>query len=151
MGKILVVDDEAAIRQLIVFALEPLGHEVLQASNGAEAVEQVAEHSPDLVVLDVMMPKMDGWTVMRELRRRGLKSKTRVLMLTAKTGETDFLDGWNLGVDEYVTKPFDPDDLAEAVSLTLRMGQDQIRSRRLAELEKSNLLFRIESAFGEGS
>lgn len=150
LGKILIVDDEASIRELISIALEPLGHDIIVASDGDEAVQMVTEHSPDLVVLDVMVPKMDGWAVMRQLRVIGLKSHTRVLMLTAKSGENDFLDGWNLGVDEYMTKPFDPDDLVEAAALTLRLSVAEIRARRLVELEKANLLSRVESAFGEG-
>lgn len=149
MAKILVVDDEPSIRQLIVFTLREEGHELVEAVDGEQAVDLIEEHEPDLVVLDVMMPKLDGWGVMRELKRRGLKRSTRVLLLTAKTAESDFLNGWKLGVDEYLTKPFDPDVLAETVYETLTMTNEQIQQKRMEELEKSNLLSKIESLFGE--
>ena len=150
MARILVVDDEPAIRQLIVFTLDDLGHTVLEAANGEEAIAAVNEHHPDLLLLDVMMPKVDGWAVLRELRRTGLKRNTRVVLLTAKSGENDFVNGWKLGVDEYLTKPFDPDELAISVNEILLMSSEQIQQKRLDELEKSNLLSRIEAAFGEG-
>ncbi|MEO7803222.1 MAG: response regulator [Actinomycetota bacterium] len=150
MAKILVVDDDETIRQLICITLESLGHELNEAANGAEAITRVVELSPALVILDVMMPEMDGWAVMRELRKRGLKTRTRVLMLTASGRETDFVDGWKLGVDEYLTKPFDPDDLVKAVESTLSLTDADIRARKMRELEKANLLSRVESAFGEG-
>jgi len=150
MANILIVEDEPAIRQLISFTLTDLGHDVTEAANGQEAVEILKDARPDLIVLDVMMPRLDGWGVMRELRRTGAKRKVRVLMLTAKSGDRDFVSGWKLGVDEYLTKPFEPDDLALAVNETLLMTTEQIQERRLKELEKSNLLSRIETAFGEG-
>ncbi|MCA1840253.1 MAG: response regulator transcription factor [Actinomycetota bacterium] len=149
MANILVVDDEPAIRQLISFTLTDAGHMVDEAGNGEEAIDFLKDKTPDLILLDVMMPKIDGWAVLRELRRTGLKRSTRVVLLTAKSAEADFVNGWRLGVDEYLTKPFDPEDLAITVNQILLMSTDQIQQKRLQELEKSNLLSRIESAFGE--
>lgn len=149
--KILVVEDEESIRRLVRMTLAALGHEVIEAADGEEAMELVREERPDLIVLDIMLPKLDGWGVLRELRRSGLRRKTRVLLLTAKSSETDFVMGWRLGVDEYMTKPFDPDELAMVVDQTLMMSAEAIREKRLEELEKANLLSRIESAFGEGT
>lgn len=96
------------------------------------------------------MPTLDGWGVLREMRASGRKRETRVILLTAKSSERDFVTGWKLGVDEYITKPFEPDELALSVNEILIMSPDQIQRRRLAELEKANLLSRIETAFGEG-
>lgn len=149
MARILVVDDEPSIRQLVAFTLEDLGHEVTEATDGDEAVEKIQDMIPDLVVLDVMMPRMDGWGVLQELRRLGIKRQTRVILLTAKSAENDFVLGWKLGVDDYVTKPFDPDELAIVVNETLMSTLEQLQQKRSDELEKSNLLQRIESAFGE--
>lgn len=149
MAKILVVDDDDAIRGLVVFTLESYGHEVLQAADGLEAIETMGEQTPALVVLDVMMPGIDGWGVLREMRRSGLKAQTRVLMLTAKTREDDILMGWRLGIDDYVTKPFDPTDLARHVERTLLATREEIESRRARELEKATILSRIESLFDD--
>jgi len=150
LSRILVVEDESAIRKLITFTLGDSGHEVYEAADGDEAVQKMEELDPELVVLDVMMPKLDGWEVLRELRRRGIRRKTRVIMLTAKSTERDFVTGWKLGVDDYMTKPFEPEELALIVNETLMMSSEQIQERRKNELEKANLLSRIESAFGEG-
>ena len=150
MAKILVADDESSIRKLILFTLSDAGHEVYEASDGEDAIAKAESISPDLIVLDVMMPKHDGWEVLRELRRRGIRRHIRVIMLTAKSAERDFVTGWKLGIDDYMTKPFEPDELALTVNETLMMSSEQIQERRKAELEKANLLSRIESAFGEG-
>lgn len=149
MAKILVVDDDENIRRLVSFTLTDLGHEVIEAGNGNEAVAAVREHEPVLMVLDVMMPGMDGFAVLKELRRAGMKSKTRVVMLTAKTQETDFVAGYNLGADDYLTKPFDPDELALQVTETLMLSPEQLQRKKEEEIERATLLSRIESAFGD--
>ena len=150
MAKVLVADDESSIRKLIMFTLEDAGHDVYEASDGEDAIAKAESIAPDLIVLDVMMPKHDGWEVLRELRRRGIRRHMRVIMLTAKSAERDFVTGWKLGIDDYMTKPFEPDELALIVNETLMMSSEQIQERRKSELEKANLLSRIESAFGEG-
>lgn len=149
MARILVVDDEKDIRKLVSHTLGFHGHDIVEAASGGEAIERIKAQSPDLIVLDIMMPDMNGWDVLRELRKRGLKGKSRVLVLTAKTQEVDFATGWRLGVDDYVTKPFDPDELALAVSETLMLSPEQIRQKRTDELEKANLLSWVESVFDE--
>ncbi len=150
MAKILVVDDEPAVRQLVRIVLEGEGHSVMEASNGMLGLDEVEAFKPQLLVLDVMMPGMDGYDVLRELRRRGLKKGMRVLLLTAKSAEADFIAGWKLGVDEYMTKPFDPEVLAKTARMTLAMSDEQVIEKRRHELERANLLSRLESAFGEG-
>lgn len=148
MARIMVVEDDEPIRRLVSMTLGNLGHEVSEVRDGEEAIRRILEDEPDLVVLDVMMPKVDGWEVLHRIRRSG-KRNIRFILLTAKAEESDFVMGWRLQVDEYMTKPFDPDDLAEAVSQTLRMSPEQIRQKRLKEFEKANLLLRIESTFGD--
>lgn len=147
MAKIVVVDDDDSIRKLVMFTLEDLGHEVLDAANGIDGLELVRRELPDLMILDVMMPEMDGFEVLRELRRRGLRRNLRVMMVTAKSQETDFVAGYNLGADDYVTKPFDPDELALQVTETLMLSPEQLQKKREDEIEKAALLSRIESAF----
>lgn len=149
VAKILVVDDESSIRELVSFTLEDLGHEVIEARDGEDAIRKVNSDQPDLIVLDVMMPKLDGWGVLRELRRSQHRKQMRVVMLTAKSAENDFVLGWKLGVDDYLTKPFDPDELAIVVNETLMSSPEQLAEKRTRELDKSNLLSRIEATFGE--
>jgi two-component system alkaline phosphatase synthesis response regulator PhoP len=149
VAKILVVDDDENIRRLVSFTLTDLGHEVIEAANGNEAVAAVRDNEPMLMVLDVMMPGMDGFAVLKELRRAGLKRNTRVVMLTAKTQETDFVAGYNLGADDYLTKPFDPDELALQVTETLMLSPEQLQRKKEEEIERATLLSRIESAFGD--
>lgn len=148
MARIMVVEDDVAIQRLVELILSDLGHEVTLVGDGQEAIKRILEDEPDLVVLDINLPHVDGWEVLHRARRAGRRN-TRVVVLTGKSGETDFVMGWRLGVDEYMTKPFDPDKLARVVSETLRMSPEQIRQKRLRELEKANLLLRIESAFGD--
>lgn len=149
MAQILIIDDDPSVLKLVATLLEDANHQVRVASGGEEALQLIEQDLPDLIVLDLMMPGMDGWEVLRQLRRSGAKGKTRVLCLTAKTAEKDYLQGWKLGADDYLTKPFDPDDLVAAVSQTLSMSPEQLQQRRAEELEKASLLWRIESAFGE--
>lgn len=147
MAKILVVDDDESIRKLISITLSSDEHEIFEAPDGEAALELIEQQSPHLMVLDVMMPNMDGWGVLREMKSRGLRGDCRVVMLTAKSAETDFVHGWRLGVDAYLTKPFEPDELQVVATETLMMTPEQLAQRRTKELERSHLLARLESAF----
>jgi DNA-binding response OmpR family regulator len=147
MAEILVVDDDPDIRALIRLTLESYGHLVREAGDGFEALDALEERPPEGMVLDVMMPRMDGYGVLRAMRQRDLAPATRVLILTCKTEERDFMRGWELGADDYQTKPFEPDVLAEQVTKLLRTSTETLHSRRQAELEKAELLDRVESAF----
>lgn len=102
MEKILIADDEQLMRQLVIDFLKPEGYEILEASDGKEALEIYDKEHPDLILLDVMMPGYDGWTVCREIRR---ESTVPIMMLTAKGEEIDQLFAYDLGADEYITKP----------------------------------------------
>lgn len=116
--KILVVDDESRMRKLVKDFLVKRDFDVLEAENGEEAVEIFYQQKEiALIILDVMMPKMDGWQVCREIRR---DSKVPIIMLTAKSDERDELLGFELGVDEYISKPFSPKILVARVEAILR-------------------------------
>ena len=116
--KILVVDDESRMRRLIRDFLEAEGYEVLEAADGVKALDLYYEdRTIALLILDVMMPKMDGWQVCREIRQT---STVPILMLTARSEERDELRGFELGVDEYVTKPFSPRILVARVNAILK-------------------------------
>lgn len=114
--RILVVDDDPMIVRLLRLNFEMDGYEVVEASNGREALDAVAEHNPDLVVCDVMMPVMDGLEVVEKLRKDGKTSNLPIVMLSAKAQEIDIQHGKGAGATEYVTKPFDPDDLLALVA-----------------------------------
>ena len=116
--KILVVDDESRMRKLVRDFLHRKDYDVLEAENGEEAVDVFcANNDISLIILDVMMPKMDGWQVCREIRKL---SNVPIVMLTAKSEEQDELLGFELGVDEYITKPFSPKVLTARVEAILR-------------------------------
>ncbi len=112
MKTVLVVDDERNIVELVRLYLEKEGFNVVAASDGEQALFQYERSDPDLVVLDLMLPKMDGFEVCRELRRRG---DVPILMLTARSEDIDAIVGLELGADDYVTKPFNPRALVARV------------------------------------
>lgn len=113
--KILAVDDEKHIVRLVQVNLERQGYEVVTANDGKEALEKVESERPDLVVLDVMMPYMDGFEVLQNLRRNQSTRDIPVIMLTAKAQDADVFKGWQSGVDCYLTKPFNPMELISFV------------------------------------
>ena len=113
--RVLVVDDEAVIRQLIVINLELEGFEVHEAVDGLDALGKARELDPDVVTLDVMMPGLDGITTARRLRSDPLTSRARIVLISARTRPADLEQGVDAGADEYVIKPFDPDDVVDAV------------------------------------
>ena len=115
--RILVVDDEAGIRDLVSTYLRNDGFDVDEATDGEEALDRFGRHPPDLVVLDLRLPGIDGFDVLREFRRT---SNVYVIMLTARSEETDKLVGLELGADDYITKPFSPRELVARVKAVLR-------------------------------
>lgn len=122
MEKILIADDEQLMRQLVIDFLKPEGYEILEASDGKEALEIYDKEHPDLILLDVMMPGYDGWTVCRAIRR---ESTVPIMMLTAKGEEIDQLFAYDLGADEYITKPFSPKILVAKIKALLRRSQNE--------------------------
>ena len=109
--KILAVDDERHIVRLVEVNLQRAGYEVVTAFDGREALEKVKSERPDLVVLDVMMPYMDGFEVLKNLKADPETAEIPVIMLTAKAQDADVFRGWQSGVDCYLTKPFNPMEL----------------------------------------
>ena len=114
---ILIADDEARMRRFIKMNLDLEGYRVIEASNGLEALDRVREDLPDLVLLDVMMPELDGFETLRIIRET---STVPVIMLTVRDDESDKVKGLELGADDYVTKPFSPRELASRIKAVLR-------------------------------
>ncbi|HEX2089824.1 MAG TPA: response regulator [Actinomycetota bacterium] len=155
---ILVVDDDPDVARFVEVNLRSAGYSVTVASNGEEAMERALELRPDLVLLDVMMPKMDGFEVAQRLRRDSRTSSSSIIMLTAKALSSDKVLGLSSGADDYIIKPFDPVELLARVKGTLRRAremralspltglpgnirvQEEIR-RRVAEDEPFSLLY----------
>ena len=128
--KVLMVDDESRMRKLVKDFLTREGYIVLEAGDGEQALDIFMEDKNiSLVILDVMMPKMDGWETLKEIRKF---SQVPVIMLTAKADERDELHGFNLGVDEYITKPFSPKILVARVAAILRRTSDAASEERLS-------------------
>jgi DNA-binding response OmpR family regulator len=127
--KILVADDEERMRRLVSDFLKKQGYNVVEAENGRQALEcyRAFEQSFSLVILDVMMPIMDGWEVLRSIRKH---SKVPVIMLTAKSTESDELLGFGLGADEYISKPFSPMILIARVQAVLKRYNISINEKR---------------------
>jgi DNA-binding response OmpR family regulator len=115
--RILVVDDESYVREVIAQHLQLEGYEVVQAANGLEALRLAAEHPPDLVILDLMLPGMDGFEVASRLRS---VSAVPILMVTGRVDEADKLAGFGVGADDYITKPFRPRELVMRVQAMMR-------------------------------
>jgi DNA-binding response OmpR family regulator len=116
MAEVLLVDDDPDIRAMLAFTLDDYGFAVREAGDGIQAIAALEHKAPDLMVLDLMMPGIDGFGVLSAMRERGLAPETRVLILSCKVDERDLVRGYELGADEYVTKPFDPDGLAATIA-----------------------------------
>ncbi len=121
MTRILIVDDEAKIREVVKEYATLNGYEVLEASNGLEALDMIESTVIDLVILDIMMPTLDGYEVCKRIKA---KTNIPVIMLSARTEEYDKLFGFELGVDDYVVKPFSPKELMARVKVVLERGKN---------------------------
>ncbi len=126
-ARVLIVEDDKAIADVIAYNLENNGYEVLRATTGREGLRLALENRPELIILDVMLPEMDGLEVCRHLRADPRTGTLRVLMLTAKSEENDQLSGFNVGADDYVVKPF-------SVRVLLERVKSQVRRAAAAEL-----------------
>jgi CheY-like chemotaxis protein len=128
MATVLVADDDPSICELVEVCLER--HRVVSAADGAEALNALASHAVDVIVLDIMMPKVDGIEVLRRIRTDSRHRDLPVVILTARVGEDDHLRGYQGGADGYLTKPFDPDDLASTIETVLaRTPEERVRVR----------------------
>ncbi|MBF8194538.1 response regulator [Nonomuraea sp. K274] len=115
LGKVLVVDDDEVIRQLIAVNLNLEGFEVETATDGQDCLERVLDVMPDVITLDVMMPFLDGWATAEKLRTDEATSHIKVVLITARAQDDDRRRGVGIGVDAYLTKPFDPAELIQVV------------------------------------
>jgi len=115
LGRVLVVDDDEVIRQLIAVNLTLEGFDVATAVDGQDCLDKVAAIDPDVITLDVMMPRLDGWVTAGQLRRNPQTSRIRVVLITARAQEDDKNRGREIGVDAYLTKPFDPGEMIRVV------------------------------------
>ena len=122
--KILVVEDEAHITRTLRLYLEQAGYQVVIISDGALAMPAFRHEKPDLVILDLHLPHVDGWEICRQIRREG---DTPIIMLTARSEESDKLIGLELGADDYVTKPFSPREVTARVRVVLRRSRGQVQ------------------------
>lgn len=127
MNKILVIDDDIAINELIKVNLELNGYNVLQAYDGTTGFAIAKQELPDLIILDVMMPEVDGYTVAQRIRQNPTTEETPILMLTALSQLNDKVKGFNIGVDDYLVKPFEMEELQVRVKALLK------RSRKIPE------------------
>ena len=116
---VLIADDDPDILSLVAFRLERAGYEVIQASNGEDALRLASERKPDLAILDVMMPKLTGYDVTEQIRRNEETSGIPVILLTARVQEADVERGFAAGADDYIKKPFSPQELRARVQAIL--------------------------------
>lgn len=137
--KLLIVDDEKDIVDLVAYNLEKEGYEVLKAYDGEGALRIVRTKAPDLVILDLMLPGIQGLEVCRRLRRDPATSAVPVIMLTAKGGEVDKVLGLEVGADDYVTKPFSVKELVARVKAVLRRTDSRLQHERAAVFEFKGL------------
>lgn len=139
--KVLVVDDDSHIVELIKLYLEKEGFTVITANNGKAAIDKFKSESPDIMILDVMMPEMDGWDVCREIRK---SSNTPIIMLTAKGETFDKVLGLELGADDYMVKPFETKELIARVKAVLRRSEANAPAKQ-DELNFTNLSINISN------
>ncbi|MDQ3879238.1 MAG: response regulator [Actinomycetota bacterium] len=148
MAYILIADDDPDVRALVRVALTRTDHVLMESADGHETIAKILDMPPDLLVLDLMMPGADGFDVLEAMVEAGVRMATKVLVLTAKAGESDRATGLSLGADRYVTKPFDPVELASAIEELLDSSGEEIAQQRDEELERANLLSQLESLLG---
>jgi two-component system alkaline phosphatase synthesis response regulator PhoP len=137
-NKILVVDDEAVLQEMIVYNLQQSGYQVLSAGDGVSALEIARNERPALIILDVMLPGIDGLEVCRRLRREPQTATTPIMMLTAKSDEIDKVVGLEVGADDYVTKPFGRRELLARVRALLRRSEYTTKDEQETDTENED-------------
>lgn len=134
--KILIVDDDENICELLRLYLEKDGFDTIVANDGEQAVEYAAKYSPDLILLDIMLPKLDGWQVCHEIRKT---DDTPIIMLTAKGETFDKILGLELGADDYVSKPFDTKEVIARIKAVLRRSHEKDKASQINEVRYDKL------------
>ncbi len=126
--RLLIVEDEADARELLKVYFEAKGYDVISAGDGVEALERFKSATPDVVLLDIMLPRLDGWSVLEAIRAR---SRVPVIFLTARDSSDDVIKGLSLGGDDYLTKPFEPRELEARIQAVLRRTQEGVNKGEL--------------------
>ena len=146
-GRVLVVEDERDVAELIRYNLTKEGYDVILAPTGADALEQARDIRPDLVLLDIMVPQLNGWEVCRRLKQDAETKNIPVIMVTGRVEEGDKVLGFEMGADDYVTKPFSPRELLARIRAVARRGRDGDADKKLqvkvGELEIDRYRFEI--------
>ena len=145
MAKVLVVDDEPAIRLLLQAILAQEGHDVDTAADGVEALAAVRGELPDVVLLDLAMPNMDGWHFLEELRTLGLRSRVRIIIVSATSDEVALERGHAEGVRELIAKPFDATAIVKAVEAVVQEPAEEILARREHPEDLARLIDKLQS------
>jgi len=125
--KVLIVDDEEVIRKFLKIHLDKLGYEVREAADGEQAMEELGKGDFDLLICDILMPKKDGWEVVKEVKSNSKTKHLPVILLTAKNEDSDMFKGYDLGANYYMTKPFTKAQLIYGLRLMFNEAQEQIR------------------------
>jgi diguanylate cyclase (GGDEF)-like protein len=141
--KILVIDDDPLMRRIITQSLDRTAYEILEAESGIAGVESAIEQRPDLILLDVMMPEMDGFEVIRRLRSHPITQSVPIILLTALGEMTEKVYGMQLGADDYMTKPFDPRELRARVLAHLKRSEHYLQSSPLTNLPGNQAIHQV--------
>jgi DNA-binding response OmpR family regulator len=128
--KILIVDDEEVVRQFLRNHLAKLGYEVKEAADGEQAIEELGKDDFDLLICDILMPKKDGWEVVKEVKSNSKTKQLPVILLTAKNEDSDMFKGYDLGASYYMTKPFTKAQLLYGLRLMFNDSPEEIRIER---------------------
>ncbi|MFN2525417.1 MAG: response regulator transcription factor [Actinomycetota bacterium] len=148
MAKILVADDDADIRQIVSYALVEAGHEVAVTKDGDETAARLASaEPPELLVLDLMLPGLDGYDILEQMRGANIRDMTRVLVISAQSSEKDARLTLELGADSFLPKPFDPAELVAKVEELLAMDVHELARLRDQEHDRALLLSQLENIF----
>lgn len=149
MAHILVCDDDPGVRDLLALTLQ-LDHEVTVVESGVQALAYLdkTKGGADVLLLDVMMPDLDGFDTLRRIRTSAVTADLPVIMLTARVGEDDYVRGYETGADAYLSKPFDPADLDEAIETVLQRSPAERKTAREEERARARLLRQLEDRFG---
>ena len=144
---VLIVDDDQSVRSMLGFVFQDEGFQVHEAADGVQALDVLRQGAPDVMILDLMMPRVDGHGVLRARRDEALAPDCRIVILTAKSDPADSVWCWELGADEYFNTPVDPDRLFREVGALLRCTPEEIRVRRASGLAEAKRLDAMEAAF----
>jgi DNA-binding response OmpR family regulator len=149
MARIFIADDDPDIRHLLTYALADEGHQVAAAGDGPSALEALRSDSCDVLILDIMMPDMDGYELLNALEEADIRQTMKVMILTAKGSERDWEQGFEAGADLYITKPFDPQEVTEGIDRLLTSTDEELSVMRERERDRAHLLSQLEDILGD--